>query len=117
MLYMLNDGISRLKYQNDGRGNGTMELVDNFIWLGDNGVQNNLFTPQLNIISGSTILTCDSHVRTTHNDGISSLYLNKNKTFSELPDSNYLCSYGEYFPGTIIECKIYLNKDFITEKK
>mgnify|MGYP004464331599 FL=1 len=117
MLYMLNDGISRLKYQDDGRGNGTMEFVDNFIWLGDKGVQNNLFTPQLNIISGSTILTCDSHVRPTHNDGISSLYLNKNKTFSELPDSNYLCSYGEYFPGTIMECKIYLNKDFITVKK
>ena len=39
MLYMLNDGISRLKYQDDGRGNGTMEFIDNFIWLGDNGVQ------------------------------------------------------------------------------
>lgn len=34
MLYMLNDDISRLKYEGEGRGNGTMHFINKFIYLG-----------------------------------------------------------------------------------
>lgn len=37
MLYMLNEGISRLKYQEESRGNGTMNFIESFISLGNYG--------------------------------------------------------------------------------
>ena len=44
------------------------------------------------------------------------LSLNKEKTLEKLPDSDYLCAHNEFFPGTILECKIYLNKDYFKAK-
>ena len=113
MLYMLNDGISRLKYEGDGRGNGTMHFISSFLYLGRYGEENIEFNPMLNVISGHTVLTCDGKYKPSdENANISILSLNKEKTLKSLPDSDYLCAHNEFFPGTILECKIYLNKDY-----
>ena len=45
------------------------------------------------------------------------LTLNNDETFDDLPNSNYLCSHNENFPGTILECKLYLNKDFLNNNE
>ena len=45
------------------------------------------------------------------------LTLNNDETFDVLPNSNYLCSHNENFPGTILECKLYLNKDFLNNNE
>ena len=118
MLYMLNDDISRLKYEGEGRGNGTMHFINKFIYLGRYGIENADFNPVLNVISGHTVLTCDGKYQPS--DEVTNkmiLSLNKDKTLAKLPDSDYLCAHKEFFPGTILECKIYLNKDYFKAKE
>lgn len=113
MLYMLNDGISRLKYEDSSRGNGTMNFIDAFIKLGDYGEENEQFLPCLNIISGHSVLTCDSRYKPFVQNKVHRISLNKEQDQTKLPDKNYLHYNSSYFPGTILECKIYLNKEHI----
>lgn len=115
MLYMLNEGISRLKYEDSSRGNGTMQFLQAFATLGSFGKRNSNFKSILNVISGHTVLSCDNSVG-PYTDGTHlKLSLNEEKDLSLLPDKRYLKTYEEFFPGTIIECKIYLNEHFFDE--
>jgi hypothetical protein len=110
-LYMLNEGISRLKYKDDSRGNGTMRFLEAFIALGSFGNHNSRFKGQLNVISGHTVLSCDND-RTVYTEGnFKKLSLNSEKDLRRLPDKKYLTYNKEYFPGMLLECHIYLNKD------
>ncbi len=110
-LYMLNEGISRLKYKDDSRGNGTMRFLESFIALGNFGNFNPKFKGLLNVISGHTVLSCDND-RSVYKDGtFRKLSLNAEKNLHRLPDKKYLSYNKEYFPGTLLECHIYLNKD------
>lgn len=110
-LYMLNEGISRLKYKDDSRGNGTMRFLEAFIALGSFGNQNPRFKGLLNVISGHTVLSCDND-RTVYTDGnFKKLALNAEKDLRRLPDKKYLVYNKEYFPGMLLECHIYLNRD------
>lgn len=115
VLYMLNEGISRLKFESESRGNGTMQFLEAFILLGSFGNSNPNFKSQLNVISGHTVLTCDNEFSPYVEGNFSKLSLNKEKKLSLLPDSEYLKYNKEYFPGTILECKIYLNEDYFNE--
>lgn len=115
VLYMLNEGISRLKYESESRGHGTMQFLEAFILLGSFGDNNPDFNSQLNIISGHTVLTCDNEFKPYVEGKFSKLSLNKEKKLSLLPDKEYLKHNKEYFPGTILECKIYLNEDYFNE--
>lgn len=110
-LYMLNEGISRIKYKDDSRGNGTMRFLEAFIALGSFGNHNPTFKGLLNVISGHTVLSCDND-RTVYTEGnFKKLSLNAEKNLQRLPDKKYLIYNKEYFPGTLLECHIYLNKD------
>ena len=111
-MYLLNDGISRLKYKDKSRGNGTIKFLESFITLGSYGTENPKFKCQLNVISGHTTITCDNDMHSFKVDGINILSLNKEKDITKLPDKKYLSYNKEYFPGTILECHIYLNKEF-----
>lgn len=115
MLYMLNEGISRLKYEDDSRGNGTMQFLDAFSQIGSFGNKNPDFIPRLNIISGHTVLSCDNKVAPYAEGKHLKLSLNKEKDLTLLPDTEYLKFYNEFFPGTIIECRIFLNEKFFDE--
>lgn len=115
-MYLLNDGISRLKYTDESRGNGTIRFLESFITLGGYGLENEEFKCQLNVISGHTVLTCDNDMHSFVIDNCTHLSLNKEHDFKKLPDKRYLCYNKEYFPGTILECHIFLNKDFFTKK-
>lgn len=115
VLYMLNEGISRLKFEEESRGNGTMQFLEAFILLGSFGSSNPDFNSQLNIISGHTVLTCDNEFKPYVEGDFRKLSLNKEKKLSLLPNKEYLRYNKEYFPGTILECKIYLNEDYFNE--
>lgn len=115
-MYLLNDGISRLKYTDQSRGNGTIRFLESFIILGCYGLENEKFKCQLNVISGHTVLTCDNDMHPFVIEKCTHLALNKEKDFKKLPDKRYLCYNKEYFPGTILECHIFLNKDFFSKK-
>lgn len=113
MLYMLNPKVSRLRYEGTARGNGTVTFIEKFLWLGRYGEKNLAFNPQMNIISGNSVLTCDGIMKPYSNpvNGMKILSLNACQSPAELPDPGYLDSFSEFFPGTILECKIYLSKE------
>lgn len=113
MLYMLNEGISRLKYKDKSRGHGTMHFIEAFMALGSFGKDNRDFMPRLNIISGHSVLSCDTDYEPFMEGQVKVISLNKEKTLDLLPDRKNLKSFDAYFPGTILECKIYLNKEHL----
>ena len=45
------------------------------------------------------------------------IYEDKQKDIEELPDKEYLTYNKEYYPGTILECHIFLNKDFFEQTR
>ena len=113
MLYMLNPKVSRLRYEDTARGNGTMTFIEKFLLLGRYGEKDLAFNPQMNIISGKSILTCDGIMKPyiSPYTGLKVMSLNRCQSPAELPDPGYVDSYSEFFPGTILECKIYLSKE------
>lgn len=115
MLYMLNEGISRLKYEDSSRGNGTMQFLDAFRTLGIFGKTDKNFNSLLNVISGHSVLSCDSQIGPYFHENHLKLSLNKENDLSLLPDKAYLRYNREFFPGTIIECRIYLNEQHLDE--
>lgn len=115
-LYCLQEGVSRLKYQNVGRGSGTMNFLRSFMFLGSYGKVNPKYKSHLNIISGNTIVRCTHEVEPFMKDRRYYLSLNTQKDLDKLPDSKYLSHTKEYFPGTFFEVKIYLNNKYFTEK-
>ena len=114
-LYSLQDGVSRLKYEDESRGHGTMNFIRAFITLGSFGKENPNYKPHLNIISGKTCVHCDNEVEPYNKDNNYFLSLNKKKDISLLPEDNYLKHMQEYFPGTFLEVKIYLNKKYFSK--
>lgn len=116
-LYMLNEGISRLKYEDESRGNGTMQYLKAFADLEDKGPQDDKYKSKLKIITGHTTLTCDSDVAPFGEDSDHlRISLNKEHDFKLLPEAQYLQHHRQYFPGTFIECKVFLNKNLIIQK-
>ena len=115
-LYCLQEGVSRLKYQNVGRGSGTMNFLRSFMFLGSYGKNNPKYRSHLNIISGNTIVRCTHEVEPFEKEKRYYLSLNTAKDMDKLPEPKYLSHTKEYFPGTFFEVKIYLNNKYFTEK-
>lgn len=116
MLYMLNEGISRLKYQEASRGNGTMNFIESFISLGNYGDINSNFIPKLNIISGHSVLSCDNKCKPYKKGNYKYISLNKEQDYKKLPDKDYISYNTHLFPGTILECKIFFNQEYINQQ-
>lgn len=116
MLYMLNEGISRLKYQDRSRGNGTMNFIDSFISLGSFGDANPAFSSTLNVISGHGLLTCDNKYKPYVKGSFRQISLNRQNDIKLLPDSDYISCNIEKFPGTILEARVYLNREHILKQ-
>lgn len=111
VLYMLNEGISRLKYMESSRGNGTMNFIRSFIELGKFCNEDPKYKPELNIISGHTVLTCTEEYAPFRDGTHFKLTLNNERSLNSLPNASVLKYFkGATFPGTILDCKIFLNK-------
>lgn len=111
VLYMLNEGISRIKFLESSRGNGTMNFINSFIELGKFCNEDPKYKPELNIVSGHTVLTCTEDFAPFKDGSHYKLTLNSSQSFDDLPDSSVLKYFrGASFPGTILDCKIFLNK-------
>lgn len=114
-LYCLQEGVSRLKYEDESRGRGTMNFIRAFITLGSYGEKNPKYKSHLNIISGKTIIKCDNKRKPYNKDETFFLSLNKVNDIHVLPDKEYLKHTHQNFPGTFLEVKIYLNKEYFKE--
>lgn len=115
-LYALQDGISRLKYNDESRGSGTVRFITSFFSFGDYEDVVKEYHPSLSIVSGSTQLICDNKYKPVMKEGVFVLSLNSENDLRKPPEQSNLTSLNHGFPGTIFTVKIYLNKEHISKK-
>lgn len=115
-LYALQDGMSRLKFEDESRGTGTMAFINSFFLLGDYENHFKNYYPSLKIFTGNTFLKCDNTFKPFEIDGVNFLSLNSNNDLSTKPENSHLINNDKYFPGTILHIKIYLNNNHILNK-
>lgn len=115
-LYALQDGISRLKFEDKSRGTGTMKFINCFFSFGDYENIDKKQSPQLSILSGKTQVICDNKYKPFEEDNIYFVSLNDQKTLSEPPNKSHLKDLRYSFPGTLLSVRAYLNKDHISSK-
>ena len=116
-LYALQDGVSRLKFQDDSRGTGTMTFINCFFSIGDYEDEFRDLSPQLSILSGSTQLLCNNRYRPFETeDGSFLLSLNKDNDLTKPPDEKNILPLKYKFPGTILSVKFCLNEAHIQSK-
>lgn len=115
-LYALQEGVSRLKFEDSSRGNGTMKFINSFFALGDFEDNEKNYHPELSIISGCTQVICDTKYRPFQANGINFLSLNSENDLSIPPDPSNLKKLLTPFPGTVLNAKIYLNKVHLSKK-
>lgn len=110
-LYALQEGVSRLKYADSSRGNGTMNFIKAFVNLGRFGEDNKKYKPKLNLISGHTVIECTEVYEPYLENGKYRLSLNKEKDLKKVPDRKCIFANSDYFPGTILQVKIFMNEE------
>ena len=127
-VFALQEGISRLRDSNiegyEGRGSGTVSMIEMFNDIGkcERGLK-----PQMTIISGKTqIKFTDTYkmkrVRFERDAAFGTgdkriIAFNKENYIYAPPDRNNVIKMSEYFPGTVISLKFYLDNRYITSKK
>ncbi len=115
-LYSLQEGISRLKFERESRGTGTINFIKSFFDIGDYEDKIKGYVPKMQIISGHTSLKCDKKYQPYQEDGVYCLSLNSQKSLKYLPDPTYLKHQTGDFPGTMLFIKVYLNEQHLTNK-
>lgn len=126
-LFALQEGVSRLRDEKiegySARGSGTVNLIESFYDIGecDKGLK-----PQMSILSGSTqIIFTDKYkledvffetddVFQGHTKIIA---FNEQNDIYQKADPDNVKKLNEYFPGTVISLKFYLDKRFIARRK
>lgn len=111
-LYALQEGVSRLKFKEQSRGNGTMNFIRAFMNLGAFGEDDSNYESKLNVISGHTVIECPNKYKPHLNGTLYQLSLNDKNNIKELPDRKCIFVNKEYFPGTILQVKIYMCKKY-----
>jgi hypothetical protein len=115
-LYALQEGISRLKYEDQSRGTGTMKFINSFFALGDFEDATKQYHPELSIISGRTRVICNNKYRPYQRNQVNYLSLNFENDLNKAPDPANLKSLETFFPGTILYVRVFLNKEHLTKK-
>lgn len=115
-LYALQEGNSRLKYNEDSRGTGTMKFINSFLNIGDYEDVGKGFKPHLLIYSGSSMLICDNKYKPFSIEGAFYLSLNDENDMTKAPEASHLKTLENRFPGTLLVGKIYLNADHLKKK-
>ncbi|MGV8155207.1 MAG: hypothetical protein ACLKAO_13050 [Alkaliphilus sp.] len=122
-LYALQDGVSRKKHEGDypDRGSGTIKLIHNFQNIGYiNNQDNTSEKPLMSITSGNThILFNDEYsLKTEKIDGEERqvIAFNKENNLKIPPDSKNVKRLQNYFPGTIISMKSFLDREYLESR-
>lgn len=127
-VFALQEGISRLRDKSidgyEGRGSGTVSMIEMFNDIGES--QTGL-KPQMTIVSGKTqiiftdnykmkpVMFKDDVVFETGEKQI--LAFNDENNIYLPANSNNVIKMNQYFPGTVISLKFYLDSRYITNKK
>lgn len=122
-LYALQDGVSRVKTdEEDGldRGNGTIDLISAFQAIGGNA---NGGVPEMSIISGNSYIYFNadpiSKLRPMDVNGTKRYQVAFNETndLQKPPDSKFVKKLKNYFPGTAITMRFFLDRKHIERLK
>ena len=125
----LQEGISRLRTSEikgyEYRGSGTVNLIEKFYEIG--GTNNSEIEPKMSIISGHTCITFSEKYKLNKikfrddvifgNTYSRIIAFNEENDIYKPADSQYVKYMKEYFPGTIISIKFYLDREYIEKKK
>lgn len=113
-LFALQEGVSRLSFEEESRGTGTVKFIKAFMELGSFVDKKLGYKPKLTIISGKTMVVCDNETKpfTSAENGKTYLTLNKENDFLVLPSTKHLKNLRENFPGTLFSIRIYLSTKY-----
>ena len=112
-LYALQEGVSRLKFDEESRGTGTMKFIHSFLNISDYEDFDKKYQPYLAILTGNTLLKCDNRSKPYVIDGLNLLSLNKERNLRIPPEKENLKSLQTKFPGTLLAVKIYLKREHL----
>ena len=114
-LYSLQEGVTSVSPEEfSHRGTGSIQFIKSFFNLnGDNDL--NAFGSRLNILSGHTWILFDGTYkiveRTNENGTFSYMTFNSTGDIADKPDKNFVQHVPNYFPGTIISARIWLDEE------
>lgn len=117
-LFSLQHGISRLNSDCDStRGQGTVDLIDSFQKLGakynDAGI---LEKPLMSITSGNiNILFDGTYTIKENSENLKIIAFNENNDLKEEPDKKFVKNTKNFFPGTVISIKFFVDRKYIEE--
>ena len=125
---LLQEGISRLRDRNiegyEGRGSGTVSMIEMFNTIGES--QDGL-KPQMTIVSGNTqIRFTDDYKMQMVEFKEDAVFENGVKHIIAFNDANNIYApadpknvskINQFFPGTVISLKFYLDSRYISNKK
>lgn len=124
-VFSLQEGISRLRdktvFGNKKRGTGTIRLMESIYAI---GMTNSGKKPEFSITSGNTQIIFDNAYklqRVEVDDEILGkgmrkiMAFNKDSNIYKKADPNNVKIMKEYFPGTIISMKFYLDKKYLSK--
>lgn len=110
-LYALQDGVTSVKDKK--RGNGSIHYIESFFNL--KGNMENDHASNLTLISGNTRIKFDGTYKIVERPRGKEGKLYKMMTFNnsgnieDKPDDNFVTFADNFFPGTVITAKIYIN--------
>ena len=127
-VFALQEGISRLRDSNingyEGRGSGTVSMIEMFY---DIGASKNGLKPQMTIVSGNTQIKFTEKYKMKavvfrDDEAFGSgekriiAFNNENDIYIPANPENVI-KMNQYFPGTVISLKFYLDSRYISSKK
>ncbi len=115
-LYALQEGVTSIP--NKKRGNGSIQFIESFFSLKGEG-QIAGEKSRMTILSGNTRIIFDGTHRIIEriSDGqkFKVMTFNKSGKIEQAPDKRFVQYAENYFPGTLISAKIFLNEDDFDE--
>lgn len=115
-LYALQDGVTRHYEQRGSRGVGTADMIEEFQFLGQTHA--GTLAPRMCVMSGHTHILFDGryHLRaeqTVENQERRVIAFNDTNTLSKRPDPTAVRTLRQFFPGTLISLRFYLDRDYL----
>lgn len=112
-LYALQDGVSRFrdKVLDPDRGTGTIIMLESFQSVGKNKYGER---PVMSITSGHTHIYFDGTYNLSMKDNRQIIAFNEQNDLFTLPDEKYVKKLKNFFPGTVISMKFYIDHEFIS---
>lgn len=105
--------ISRKKTADNDRGTGTIKFIESFTELGKT-INNDI--PKMIIMSGHTHILFDGTYilkDSPHKKGTKVIAFNETNDLKKRPDQKYVKLLENKFPGTIISCEFYVDKEYL----